>query len=724
MASGGPKKIGRYDILDVIGRGGMGIVYKAVDPGIGRTVAIKMTTGSPGQDAELLKRFLGEAQSVRKLQHPNIVTVYDFGTEEGSPYLVMELLEGDSLESLLRSRRSISLEEKLDIVIQICNGVQYAHQHNVIHRDIKPANIMLLKDGTAKIVDFGIARLGVQKPTRPGQLGSFQYMSPEQINATNVDSRADIFSVGVLLFELVTGTLPFEGKDTGAMLSKILHDRPPPLKGLMKNCPPGLEDIVQRSLAKNPEQRYQTAGDLAFDLTKVLEKLRRERVSEYLQGAETAIAQRQWSRAKEQLLQVLKMDPQNARAKVRLREVQAEFQNRQRSERAKELQAQAENAMAQSDLSRALAYLNEAVEIDKSNMEIVKLRDSIQENRTHGDTLQDLMRRAELAQDAGDLEEARQAVEEGLALDPQNTDFRSMQVVIAQRVADRDKQRRVQELVGEARKEISSRRFTAALEALRKAEALDSSAAVVQELLALASTGQQQEQRRQELERLTAQIEEALEKEDYAASSAKIEEGLARYPEDPGLLKLKVIVDKQREETEKRRYIEEQTAQARKLLAGGQVTQAFALLQRALEKLPSEPSLHAMVELVKQSIEIVGIILEIKSGPMAGKKIHCRPGESVAIGRDPAKSQFVVSSDKFMSGLHFTVECGTRGGRLFDRKSSNGTFLNGKSIKEATLTDGDEIASGQTTFLVHVAGGAQSPGVSPFPAVKGAPPFG
>jgi hypothetical protein len=604
MPSGGPKKIGKYDVLDVIGRGGMGVVYKAVDPGIGRAVAIKMTTGALGEDPELLKRFYSEAQSVGKLQHPNIVTVYDLGVEDGNPYLVMELLEGDSLESLLRSGRSIPLEEKLDIVIQICNGIQYAHQRNVIHRDIKPANIMLLKDGTAKIVDFGIARLGVQKLTRPGQLmGSFQYMSPEQINATNVDSRADIFSVGVLLFELVTGALPFEGKDTGEMLLKILHNPPASLNGLLKNCPPGLDDIVQRALAKNPEQRYQTAEDLAFDLTNVLEKLRRERVSEYLQGAETAAAQRQWSRAKEQLLQVLKMDRQNARANVRLREVQLEIQKQQRAEQAKELLAQAEHAMAQSDVSGALAYLNEAVELDRSNLEIAKLRDSLQENRARGDQLHDLMQRAELAQDAGDLDGARQAVEEGLTLDPQNTDFRSMQVVIAQELAGRDKQKRVQEFVGEARKEISARRFSAALEVLRKAESLDPSAAVVQELLVLASTGQQQEQRRQGLEQLTAQIEEALAKEDYATTSVKIEEGLRSYPDDRGLLKLKAVVDKQREGTEKRRYIEQQTAQARQLLDGGQAAEALTLLQKAMEKHPSEPSLHAMAVLVKQSIE-------------------------------------------------------------------------------------------------------------------------
>lgn len=604
MANGVRKKIGKYDVLDVLGRGGMGVVYKAIDPGIGRTVAIKMTTEALGEEPELLKRFYREAQSVGKLQHPNIVTVYDLGVEDGNPYLVMQFLDGESLESLAGSRRSIALDEKLDIVIQICNGVQYAHQNGVIHRDIKPANVMLMKDGTAKIVDFGIARMGTQKHTRPGQMmGSFQYMSPEQINTANVDARTDIFSIGVLLFQMVTGTLPFQGKDTGEMLMKIIHDAPPSLNGLLKNCPPGLDDIVQRALAKDVEQRYQTAEELALDLGHVVEKLRRERVSDCLQGAETAATQRQWNRAKEQLLQVLKMDRQNARASVRLKEVQQEIQKQQRGEQAKELQAQAEHALAQSDLSAALTYLNEAVELDRSNLEIVQLRDSVQENRARGNKLHDLMQRAEMAQDADDLEGARQAVEEGLTLDPQNTDFRSMLVAITRELAGRDKQKRVQDFLGEARKQISSRCFTAALEVLRKAEALDPSVSVVQELIVLASTGQQQERRRKELERLTTQIEEALDKDDYAAASARVEEGLRSYPEDRGLLKLKAVVDKQREGAEKRRYIEQQNGQARRLLDAGQSAEALVLLQSALQKYPSEPSLDAMVALVKQSIE-------------------------------------------------------------------------------------------------------------------------
>jgi serine/threonine protein kinase len=182
MAPRIPKKLGKYDVLDVIGRGGMGVVYKATDPGIGRVVAIKMVTGGFANDPELLKRFYREAQSAGKLQHPNIVTIYDLGDQNGNPYMVMEYLEGESLESIIASRRPVPLEQKLNTIIQLCSALSYAHQHNVIHRDIKPANVMVLKDLTVKIVDFGIARIGNENVTRPGQLmGSIPYMSPEQV---------------------------------------------------------------------------------------------------------------------------------------------------------------------------------------------------------------------------------------------------------------------------------------------------------------------------------------------------------------------------------------------------------------------------------------------------------------------------------------------------------------------------------------------------------------
>jgi eukaryotic-like serine/threonine-protein kinase len=189
-------KIGKYEVLDTLGRGGMGVVYRAIDPRIGRLVAIKMITGDYAKDPDYLNRFYREARSTGTLQHANIVTVYDLGDQDGVPYLVMEYLEGEPLDKIIGSRRDLSLPDRLDIIIQACNGLQYAHQHGVVHRDIKPGNIMVLKDGNVKLVDFGIARLGNSSMTATGQMiGTISYMSPEQINGQAVDSRSDIFSV-------------------------------------------------------------------------------------------------------------------------------------------------------------------------------------------------------------------------------------------------------------------------------------------------------------------------------------------------------------------------------------------------------------------------------------------------------------------------------------------------------------------------------------------------
>src|SRR5919201_972818 len=293
----------------------MGVVYKALDPEIGRPVAIKMMTAAVINDADLLKRFYREAQSAGKLQHANIVTVYDLGVQEATPYLVMEFLEGETLDRVISSRRAVSLEEKLNIVVQVCNALAYAHERNIVHRDIKAGNVMLLKDGTVKIVDFGIARIGGENVTRTGQvMGSVQYMSPEQINGAHVDLRTDIFATGVLLYQLLTYALPFEGKDTGDTLLKIIHVPPPPLRTFLPSYPPELDEIVQRALAKEPEERYQTATDFAFELGHIQEQLKRERVAEYLRIVDRCIAESQWSKAKEQLLQLLRIDRQNARA--------------------------------------------------------------------------------------------------------------------------------------------------------------------------------------------------------------------------------------------------------------------------------------------------------------------------------------------------------------------------------------------------------------------------
>src|SRR5215469_16593890 len=323
-------KVGKYEIVDVIGRGGMGVVYKAVDPAIGRLVAIKMITTGFSDDPNLLKRFYREAQSTGSLQHQNIVTVYQLGDDGGIPYLVMEYLEGETLENVIRSRKEMFLAEKLSLMVQACDGLHYAHQRNVVHRDIKPANIILPKDGGLKIVDFGIARFGNERFTRTGQvMGSIYYMSPEQINGEESDAGTDIYSTGVVLFEFLTGELPFRGKDTASALMKILHDPAPPLSTYLRNYPTELDAILGRALAKSRHDRYSSIEEFAFDLQRLQEGLRRELIGGYLRSAELCIEQSEWSKAKENLRHILKLDRQNTRANELVRMVQSRIQKEQ-----------------------------------------------------------------------------------------------------------------------------------------------------------------------------------------------------------------------------------------------------------------------------------------------------------------------------------------------------------------------------------------------------------
>ena len=556
-----PKQLGKYEVLELVGRGGMGVVYKAIDPEIGRLVGIKMMTSAIIDDPVLLKRFYREAQSAGKLRHPNIVTIYDLGIQEAMPYFVMEFLEGESLDVALRSGRSLLLEEKLSIVIQVCNALAYAHEQSIVHRDIKPGNVMLLKDGTVKLVDFGIARIGAEYVTRTGQLmGSIQYMSPEQVHGDHVDLRSDIFSTGVMLYQMLTNVLPFEGKDAGATLLKIVHDPPPPLGGFRQEYPPELDGIMQRVLAKQPGERYQTATELAFDLSNVEERLKRKRISSYLGAAEQSIADGLWAKSREQLLQLLKIDRQNVRANELLREVQQQIQRQERAERIRDLQAQAQQAIARNALDEALRYLSLSLSLDEGNSRLSELRDAIQERKRRADRVAELLARAKSSFDTEDLENALASAKQALVVDAENPEAKELHAAIRNELTERAKVKQVHTQLDEARKQISSRHFTAALDLLRQAERIDPEAPGVTELVALASVGQQQERRRKELEQFSSEIGEALNRNDYEAACAKAADALERFPNDRGLLKLKALADKERENCERRAYVERQVS--------------------------------------------------------------------------------------------------------------------------------------------------------------------
>ena len=604
MAQPTVNKIGKYEVVDVLGKGGMGVVYKATDPRIGRLVAIKMMTGGFAENPDLLKRFYREAQSTGMLQHPNIVIVYDLGDQEGNPYLVMEYLQGEPLDKIIATRRELSMVQKLDYIIQGLNGLNYAHQKGIVHRDIKPANLMVLTDGAVKIVDFGIARIGDQSLTRTGQVvGTITYMSPEQINAQVVDGRTDIFSTGVMLYELLTYTLPFDGKDTASTLLKIIHEPPPPLKNFLRVYPPELEEVLHKALAKDREERYATAEDFAFDLSRVQEQLKKALVSEYVEKAKTSIEKQDLTKAKELLQQVLKVDTQHHAAKELMHDVQQRMQKQQRGEQIKQLRAHAEDALAQKLYDDALAYAEQAITLDKANTELLNLRDLAQEAKNQKKKLDDALHRADSAYHAGDLEAAEKSVEEALALDSSNTQAKVLQATVAKEIAEKGKQKQVQGMLEEARKDISARKFTAAFEVLKKAESIDAASPEIHSLMNLASSGREQETRRKDLDRFTNEINDAISRDDYEAACNTANEALLRFPSDPSLLKLKTMAEKQLEATGRRKLADEQMAAARKLLDAGKAGEALALLEQAVKKVPGDARMQAMLARVRDAAE-------------------------------------------------------------------------------------------------------------------------
>jgi eukaryotic-like serine/threonine-protein kinase len=275
MEDSDSKQFGRYEIVGELGRGAMGVVYKARDPQIDRVVALKtvpLRGQEPEEEQEYRRRFLNEAQAAGRLHHPGIVAVFDVGesSKSNDPYIVLEYVAGEALNRMLAREKKLPLTTALQFVVEIAEALDYAHAQGVVHRDVKPGNIIVTQDGHPKIADFGIAKLNLAHFTVPGKvLGTPAYMAPEQLAGEGVDGRSDLFSLGVILYAMVVGHSPFQGNSATTVCFKVANREPLPASALDLNLPPELDAVIARAMAKDPKQRYQRGAEFAEDVRRL-----------------------------------------------------------------------------------------------------------------------------------------------------------------------------------------------------------------------------------------------------------------------------------------------------------------------------------------------------------------------------------------------------------------------------------------------------------------------
>jgi serine/threonine-protein kinase len=283
-------KLGKYEIVARLGAGAMGEVWKARDPVLNRFVAIKVMSASLESDPELVQRFQREAQSAARLNHGNIITVFDFGQDQGRLYMAMELLEGSDLKEVIAQRALPELWDRVLVMEQIADGLAFAHSQGIVHRDVKPANVHVLPNGRVKIMDFGLARIETSEMTHQGMvMGTPNYMAPEQVQGRKADARSDVFSCGALFYELLAGRKAFSGESMTAILNKVLEGRPEPLAGLVPGLPAELTAIVERALAKDPSARYPDAREMLEAVRGVRERMESGELASGALGAEATL---------------------------------------------------------------------------------------------------------------------------------------------------------------------------------------------------------------------------------------------------------------------------------------------------------------------------------------------------------------------------------------------------------------------------------------------------
>ena len=585
-------QLGKYEIISEIGRGAMGAVYKARDPLIGRLVALKTITSGVSAQASSLERFYQEARSAGALQHPNIVTIYELGHENNTPFIAMEYIEGGSLDQLIEQQQALPLSVKLGYIMRVCDALSYAHSHNVIHRDVKPANIMVAKEGVVKVVDFGIARLTDMSLTQPNMMiGSRAYMSPQLYKGERADARADIWAVGVTLYELIAYRRPFGGDSEAELMFHILSDAAPALQSVAPDCPDELASIIGKMLEKKPQDRYQSMEDVLRELEPLWKSAQEATVTGLLADCRQLVAANDLSRAQGLLRKALQIDTANTQVKSLLEKVTTELRRNQVLPKVNEHLERGRGFLQIGRLREARAELEAALGLDSRHEPAQKLREELEEALARAQEVEQKLRLTKQRLAEGALTEAAAALGIALELDAANPQALDLRRQIDDERSRREKRKKLTEILHHARTLWTALNYEECLQVLDEG---------LREFPHEAEFIKLQQMARHDLEDLQKQrqlgeVRKLLGQQDFAEARKVIDPLAAKYAQDSAVRNLQnLVLDGEHEQQKAMRLVEEM-ARLRRLLSDGKFAEAVAKGDALLREYPAEFELKELV---------------------------------------------------------------------------------------------------------------------------------
>ena len=593
------KKLGKFEIIQKVGQGAMGVVYKAHDPMIDRIVALKTLTTGLSEDPNLLKRFYSEARSAGSLRHPNIVTIYELGHEGDIPFIAMQFLKGESLDKIIDRLPNLSLSQKVGFIVYVCRALEYAHKQNppVIHRDIKPGNVMVAPDGSVVVVDFGIARLGESTMSQSAGMliGTLGYMSPQLFRGATADPRSDIWATGVMFYEVLAYRRPFKGETPAALMSSIVLEEPRSILEAAPGTPAEIRTILDRMLAKDVEARYQNMEEVLMDLEPVWRELLHSDISILFENSQRFFREGDLLAAKSEVVQILNWEPSNLQAKILGDRINAELRRQQVFPQVKARVESAQKLLAEGRNEEAKSEAEAALKLDSSfqpAQQVVRQANAALERERE---ITRAIHASKQRMAEGALTEAETQLDKVLALDPSNAAVRDQIRQVRDERLRREQRKQRNTLLNRARTFLTNLQYDDCINLLLAAEKQFPEDLEILTLLETARNDQTEQKR----QALFAEARDHLNAQRFDAALKALDILVEQFPPDASEKSLRTRALQARDRWKREQRLNEGKSELRALLKEKKFQESIARGEELLREIQADLELTELLDFAR-----------------------------------------------------------------------------------------------------------------------------